>query len=48
MNSISNDELNDLRPLTSPEIAEVKDRDNEEQDIELDEGSPRPFRRPSS
>jgi hypothetical protein len=39
MDSISNDELNDLRPLTSPETAEVKDRDNEEQDIELDEGS---------
>lgn len=39
MDSISNDELNDLCPLTSPETAEVMERDDQEQDMELDEGS---------
>lgn|SRR5208283_1589304 len=39
MDTMSNDELNDLRPLTSPETAVVKERDDQEQDMDLDEGS---------
>jgi hypothetical protein len=39
MDSISNDELNDLCPLTSPKTAEVMERDDQEQDMELDEDS---------
>jgi hypothetical protein len=39
MDTMSNDEFNDQRPLTSAEIAEVMERDDQEQDVELDEGS---------
>jgi hypothetical protein len=39
MDTTPNDELNDLRPLTSPETAEVKERDDQEQEMDLDEGS---------